>query len=69
MYNRGDNSIQSFGVDKTGRRLICSHNENLETHFVNIPDNKYIASSLERIKPVFIIEFTAIPAAKQQCFS
>ncbi|MDR0820369.1 MAG: DEAD/DEAH box helicase family protein [Endomicrobium sp.] len=41
-------TIQSFRVDKTEGRLIYSHNENLETHFVNIPDNKPL--SLERIE-------------------
>ncbi|MDR0800594.1 MAG: DEAD/DEAH box helicase family protein, partial [Endomicrobium sp.] len=41
-------TIQSFRVDKTEGRLIYAHNENLETHFVNILDN--ISSSLERIE-------------------
>ncbi|BAV58962.1 DEAD/DEAH box helicase [Candidatus Endomicrobiellum trichonymphae] len=41
-------TIQSFRVDKTEGRLIYSHNENLETHFVNILDNKPL--SLERIE-------------------
>jgi type III restriction enzyme len=42
-------TIQSFRVDKTEGRLIYAHNENLETHFVNIHDNN-ITSGLEKIE-------------------
>ncbi|MDR3092886.1 MAG: DEAD/DEAH box helicase family protein, partial [Endomicrobium sp.] len=41
-------TIQSFRVDKTEGRLIYSHNENLESHFVNIHDN--MSFGLERIE-------------------
>jgi hypothetical protein len=41
-------TIQYLVVDKTERRLICSHNENLETHFINIPI--LMSSSFERIE-------------------